>query len=98
MKMLEWAQAWEGDRTVAKTRVDFVQSGSRQKVYVSTVWLGLDHSYFPGSDPLIFETMVFNGPLDQEMMRYSTEEQARKGHGDMVLRVRAVGPGPDRYS
>lgn len=28
---------------------------------VSTVFLGLDHSWTPGGPPLVFETMVFGG-------------------------------------
>ena len=52
--------------------------------HVSTVWLGLDHSYDEGP-PLIFETMAFcDGPLDQEQRRYQTREQARAGHAEMV--------------
>ena len=59
------------------------------KYWISTVWLGLDHS-FSGSKPLIFETMVFdrhNGEVDyasNEMKRYSTEAAALKGHVRMV--------------
>jgi hypothetical protein len=50
--------------------------------WISTVWLGLDHSYF-GDPPLIFETMVFDSresmtPLTSE--RYSTEIEALAGH------------------
>lgn len=54
--------------------------------WVSTVWLGLDHS-FNGGKPLIFETMVFSEKGDGnelEMKRYSTEEEAIKGHKEMV--------------
>jgi hypothetical protein len=51
--------------------------------WVSTVWLGLDHSFGSGP-PLIFETMVFrskDGPLhDLECDRYSTEVDALAGH------------------
>lgn len=54
---------------------------------VSTVWLGLDHSYGDGP-PLIFETLVFGGTLDQEMDRYSSEAEALAGHAKMVQRVR----------
>lgn len=57
-------------------------------VKVSTVWLGLDHAYL-GEPPLIFETMVFGGTLDQEQARYTTEAQAFAGHGEMCERVRA---------
>lgn len=55
-------------------------------VMVSTVHLVLDHQYGDGP-PLIFETMVFGGPLDQMQERYSTEEQALQGHVKMVLRA-----------
>lgn len=59
---------------------------------VSTIWLGLDHS-FSGGSPLIFETMVFLTNRDGEVEtwneiaadRYSTEEEALKGHEEMCL-------------
>lgn len=54
--------------------------------WISTVWLGLDHSFGDGP-PLIFETMVFpsNGDLSEEDMdRYSTREEALVGHQRMV--------------
>lgn len=57
-------------------------------VRISTVFLGLDHSWGDGP-PLIFETMVFGGPLDQEQDRYTTWEQAEAGHKLMVERVKA---------
>jgi len=54
--------------------------------WVSTVWLGLDHSFGSGA-PLIFETMVF--PSHDEWMeldceRYTYEETAIVGHKAMV--------------
>jgi hypothetical protein len=61
-------------------------------VRVSTVWLGLDHSWDDGP-PLIFETLVFGGPLDGEMERYSTEAQAIAGHAAMVERCEQNGSG-----
>lgn len=56
--------------------------------WISTVWLGLNHQYGDGP-PLIFETMVFPSKdnLDeQDMERYSTLEEAKKGHEEMVLK------------
>lgn len=53
------------------------------KVFVSTIFLGLDHSWGPG-DPILFETMIFNGKHDQEQRRYHTYEEAEQGHEDMV--------------
>ena len=57
---------------------------------VSTVWLGLDHSFSLGADrvPLIFETMVFGGLNLEDPLatwRYSTERQARHGHKVALL-------------
>ena len=74
----EWAAAFQ-ENGVAKTDVGDVS--------VSTVWLGLDHGH-GGGPPVIFETMVFGGPLDGEQERYSTEAEALAGHAAMVERVR----------
>lgn len=71
----EWARRFESGLNYRL--VDFTEL--RGGVRVSTVWLGLDHSFGFGP-PLIFETMVFGGPLDGEMMRYPTEAQAIRGH------------------
>ena len=69
VKWLQWMAA-HGDRHVGDTAIG--------EVRVSTVFLGSDH----GSEdvPMIFETMVFGGPLDEEYRRYSTWEMARAGH------------------
>jgi hypothetical protein len=76
--MKEWAEYMRRDRRVAYNEL---QNGLR----VSTVYLGLDHS-FDGPAPLIFETMVFPlvGYGDLDCRRYSTEEQAKAGHAEMV--------------
>jgi hypothetical protein len=55
---------------------------------VSTVWLGVDHSWMEEGPPLIFETKVFGGHRDGDQDRYSTEEEARKGHAEMVAKLR----------
>jgi hypothetical protein len=55
---------------------------------VSTVFLGIDHQFGNGP-PLLFETMLFN-PDGDELVRYSTWEQAEAGHAAMLARVRAA--------
>lgn len=61
-------------------------------VEISTVFLGLDHQYGDGP-PLLYETMIFGGPLDCEMRRrYATEDEARKGHCELVDKVSAMAP------
>lgn len=55
---------------------------------VSTVWLGIDHGW--GSPvPIIFETMIFGGPYNDEQMRYATEAQAVEGHRRVMDDLRA---------
>ena len=82
VELMEWARWFEkADRRVAKTDVAHVN--------VSTVFLGVDHRFGDEGPPLIFETMVFGGPLDGEQDRYSTWDEAEAGHKRMVERVNA---------
>jgi hypothetical protein len=82
----EWARRLANEQRVAETEVP--------GLWISTVWLGLDHS-FGGGRPLIFETMVFPakgsdvtswGELDSD--RYSTEAEALAGHAAFVEKYR----------
>lgn len=51
----------------------------RNGITVSTVFLGLDHSYGDGS-PLLFETMIFGGEHDEWQDRCSTWAEAEAMH------------------
>jgi hypothetical protein len=92
MQLLEWVGAMENPeyKRVAETTLP-------DGKWISTVWLGLDHSFGQGR-PLIFETMVFEGKasgtksLDQD--RYSTEAEARAGHDAMVAKWLGGGETP----
>jgi len=50
--------------------------------------LGIDHRFSGEGEPVVFETMVFGGKLDQECERYCTWEEAEKGHEAMIQRIR----------
>jgi hypothetical protein len=76
----------ESDPSDDPTRIGSTHIGD---VWVSTVYLGLDHA-MPGQPPLIFETMVFGGVLNDEGQRYPTIDAARAGHDQFVARVREV--------
>jgi hypothetical protein len=81
MTLRQWARSFEKrpDRRVAETTLP-------DGTWISTVWLGLDHSFGSGP-PLIFETMVFpsqDDMRDQDCDRYSTEAEALDGHARMV--------------
>jgi hypothetical protein len=82
--MLTWA-AWleQADRQLAQTQIGTVR--------VSTVFLGLDQRRL-GQTPILWETLVFGGPLDGTMYRYETRQQAHAGHEELVSRVRSGSP------
>ena len=56
--------------------------------YVSTVFLSLDHNHWNDGPPLLFETLVFGGPEDGYMLRYSTWGEAEHGHMQTCERIR----------
>lgn len=73
--LIKWAQWLEkSDRRVALDE----QNGIR----VSTVFLGLDHSFGDGKLQ-IFETMIFGGSHDEDCGRYATWAEATAGHRKM---------------
>jgi len=77
--MMTWAVMF-GDlnnRIVQKTKVF-------KDVEVSTVFLGNNHNFGPEGPPLIFETMVFGGELDEHQERYSTWDEAWDEHWKLV--------------
>lgn len=78
--LIEWARWYEtADRHVASDMFETVR--------VSTVFLGLDHSF--GEGPLLlFETMIFGGEHDDFQTRCSTWEQAEEMHETACALVR----------
>ena len=90
ISMRQWCSAFErkDKQRVAETTVG--------DYWVSTVWLGMDHSFGEGP-PLIFETMIFNHSdvsktddedfLDLWCERYPTEAAALAGHERAVAMV-----------
>jgi hypothetical protein len=79
-----WAYWFEtAERHVAD---DMDEGEGAARVRVSTVFLGLDHSWGHGP-PVLWESMIFGGPLDGEQQRYSSREEALLGHHAMCLRA-----------
>jgi hypothetical protein len=82
-----WAEWFEtADRVVAKTKVGDAE--------VSTVFLGLDHA-FMGGPPILYETMVFGGPDDQnDQWRHRNRHEALAFHDQIVAALRDGAPLP----
>jgi hypothetical protein len=79
IKWAKWFQA--ADRKVAHTEI-----GNSD---ISTVFLGMDHS-FDGGVPVLFETMIFGGALDGFQKRYRTWSEAEEGHRQAVAQVESL--------
>ena len=87
----EWgAMMNRTDRVLAKTTV-----GNQE---VSTVFLGMDHGFGEGRDPVLWETMVFSlnkhsgshsgfVGAEEYQERYTSYEAAARGHIDVVMKL-----------
>ena len=67
------------DRQTALTKIGHI--------CVSTVFMAIDHNFGDGR-PLLWETMVFGGELNDQQWRYSTEEEAKKNHDRIVQEIK----------
>jgi hypothetical protein len=84
ISMKEWSHLY-GQESRFMKQDTFVHGDHIVKV--STVYLGLDHSFAllgraEDHIPIIFETMIFSTDetVDQRQWRYATEKQALNGH------------------
>jgi hypothetical protein len=79
-----WARWYEtAERTVQVTRMGDPEG----EVVVSTVFLGVDHNSENGPEPVLWESLVRGGPLDNELRRYTSREAAVQGHDELVADV-----------
>ncbi len=81
--LVTWARWMENfqNRRVADERI----GDSR----ISTVFLSLDHNWSGVGPPVLWETMVFGGKLNEEQDRCSgSREQAEAMHARMVEKVK----------
>jgi hypothetical protein len=83
--LLTWGMWFEDadNRAVRYTQIT-------SAVAVSTVFLGINHRVFSKGPPLLFETLIFGGPLDGEGARYSSYDDAETGHATFVRKARAA--------
>jgi hypothetical protein len=92
--LMEWAQWMEvhSNKIVEQTKIEGYM--------VSTVFLGLDHNFAGKGPPVLFETMVFRSEdwdekdpdkrqlPEQDMNRYATWDEAKKGHRRFIWQYR----------
>jgi len=84
--VIEWGQ-WMEEHNDARVIAHDRDEGGRNEILISTVFLGINMNPFGKGPPILFETMVFGGVLDQEIRRYATRAEAYAGHQEMCRRV-----------
>lgn len=108
-----WCYRLEGHTPVAVTDLDqwgteleasdrYRRVGGAQwhepDVWVSTVFLGVDHNHYGQGPPILFETMIFAPrvpEVDQEQRRYRTWDEAAAGHAAVVAELASAFGPPD---
>lgn len=64
-----------------KGPVHVAESNDEAKdIWVSTVFLHIDHNFWGEGGPVLFETMIFGGQHNERIWRYRTWEEAERGH------------------
>jgi hypothetical protein len=69
----EWALSFES----CYSSIDWT---GNDEIYVSTIFLGVDHGHGRTEHPILFETMVFGSAYNREQERYCTYDEAIEGH------------------
>lgn len=94
--LMKWAQWFESaNRHVANDEVGPIR--------VSTVFLGLDHSfrdiYGGDREPILWETMIFGvpGKLNGYQCRYASYDDAVRGHAEAVEQARKALATPEAF-
>jgi hypothetical protein len=77
MRWFETSDRQIGDDKIGKTRV-------------STRILGHGSQFLWCSGPVLFQTLIFDGPFADEMRRYATYAEAERGHQEAVMQARIV--------
>lgn len=77
------AAKWMEDNLHRKVvKQDRFEDENGEEIFVSTVFLALDHSFPWNEDkePILWETMIFGGEHDQYQERYTSYKDALEGH------------------
>ena len=83
-------EEWVNDGYVKISSAPYYHRVKRTEIddiLISTVFTGVNSCWDDEQPPLVFETRVFNGPMDGWCDRYSTWEEAEKGHQEIVEKV-----------
>lgn len=82
--LMTWANWYETAERVVKC------DELPNQVRVSTVFLGIDHRFGGEGPPILWETMIFGGDQDSYQDRYTSREDALKGHEEALKLAKAA--------
>jgi len=82
--LMRWAMEFEHSNR--RVKLTILAPG----IFVSTVFLGLDHSFSDTGPPILFESMSFTDYGEQGCDRYATWDEAVAGHEAMVAELRST--------
>jgi hypothetical protein len=99
------------DVPVRATYAEYLEKAEPQRIrkqtdinscLLSTVFLGIDHSFSPVNDPdhvpIIFETMIFGGEYDGFQRRYTSNLIALDEHDKIAARLQSgLSPEDDEF-
>lgn len=89
---VEQARAFEALRFDGSNHFQTSLWSGGTPVWVSTVYLGVNHQYFPGLPPLVWETMVqTHFRWSSWQMRYCTKAAAQQSHSLIVGCLMSLG-------
>ena len=77
--VLEAAKWMEDNPNRKAVKQDNLEDDQGNKIFVSTVFLGLNHAW-NSNVPVLWETMIFGGEHDQYQERYTSHKDALEGH------------------
>jgi len=66
---------------------DIIAQDRAGEFFIITTFLGLDYNRNPGERPILFETAVYNGLGERQVVYcryYSEHDEAEAGHGAVV--------------
>lgn len=65
---------------IGSFKIEHIEQTEKDNTKVSTVFLGIDHSFGYGGPPVLFETMIFGGEQDGYQERCCTYDEAIAMH------------------
>jgi len=85
--VFEWFAFIEKGIEARRVALDDIEFPGSDPVRISTVFVGVEIGARRAGRPMLFESMVMGGPLDERIRRYATWDEAQRGHDILKTEV-----------